>query len=72
MRAPDLRVAVLAAAALLSSVANGEDLEANLKSKLAQPFVANADWATDYGKALARAKQEGKLVFAYFTRSYYP
>jgi hypothetical protein len=53
-------------------VANGEDLEANLKSKLAQPFVANADWATDYGKALARAKQEGKLVFAYFTRSYYP
>jgi len=57
---------------VLSAAAYGEDLQGNLASKLAQPFVKNAGWATDYEDALGRAKKEGKLVFAYFTRSYQP
>jgi hypothetical protein len=66
------RAAALAAVGMLSSVAHGEGQQEKLQSKLAQPFVSNVPWVTDYEEALRRAKQEGKLVFAYFTRSYYP
>lgn len=38
--------------------------------KLAQPVFQKADWLTDYDQARARAKEEGKLVFACFTRSH--
>ncbi len=37
---------------------------------LAEPFVEKGGWMTDYDAARARAKKEGKLLFAYFTRSY--
>ena len=63
-------VATLLAAA--TPAARAENLEERLKSKLDQAFVGNADWALDYEAALTRAKKEGKLVFAYFTRSYFP
>jgi hypothetical protein len=72
MNASKLRAAVLAAVAALSSAAHGEGKDEKLRSKLAQPFVGNAAWVTDYEEALRRAKKENKLVFAYFTRSYYP
>jgi len=39
-------------------------------AKLKEPFFQNADWITDYDKARAVAKKQGKLIFAYFTRSY--
>jgi hypothetical protein len=72
MHARSLRVAALAAVGVLSSLAHGEGQEAKLRSKLTQPFVENVDWVRDYREALDRARHEGKLVFAYFTRSYYP
>ncbi len=67
-----LRTAALAAVVALSSTAHGGGQEDKLRSKLSQPFVENADWVTDYGQALRKAKEENKPVFAYFTRSYYP
>ncbi|MFI5402927.1 MAG: hypothetical protein ACHQ1G_08325 [Planctomycetota bacterium] len=72
MDARTLRAAALAAVAALSSAAHGEGQEDKLRSKLAQPFVGNVAWVTDYEVALETAKKENKLVFAYFTRSYYP
>lgn len=48
------------------------DLEAKLEKKLAKPFVANGGWETDYDKAREAAKASGKVIFAYFTRSYSP
>ena len=63
---------IATAVVVLSAAAYAEDLEANLASKLAQPFVKNAAWATDHEDALGRARKEGRLVFAYFTRSYQP
>jgi len=72
MDARNLRAAVLAAVAALSSAAHGGGQEDKLRSKLSQPFVENVEWVTDYKEALRRAKEERKLVFAYFTRSYYP
>ena len=38
--------------------------------KLAKEFLKLADWHTDFAKARARAKQDGKLIFTYFSRSY--
>ncbi len=49
-----------------------EHLKEKLKKKLDEPFLKNADWETDYDKARRKAKKDGKLIFAYFTRSYSP
>lgn len=41
-------------------------------AKLAEEWLKKADWITDYDKAREEAKKSGKLIFAYFTRSYSP
>jgi len=48
------------------------ELIARREAKLAEPFIQNADWVTDYDRALALAKQSGKPIFAYFSRSFEP
>ncbi|MFO1050752.1 MAG: hypothetical protein U1F36_00890 [Planctomycetota bacterium] len=52
----------------------GEPTQAELQKKydekLAKPFVEKSKWTTDYDAARARAKEEHKLLFTYFTRSY--
>lgn len=40
--------------------------------KLASPFLKKAAWFTDYDKAREAAQESGKIIFAYFTRSYAP
>lgn len=40
------------------------------EAKLAKPVFRLAPWVTDYDAARAAAAKEGKLIFAYFTRSY--
>lgn len=72
MHARKMRAAVFAAAMGFSTLAHADGLEEKLRSKLQEPFVGNVAWVTDYEEALRQAKKEGKLVFAYFTRSYYP
>lgn len=57
---------------LVSSAEAQSSLEQKLQAKLAKKFVKNAPWITDYDKALATAKESGKVIFAYFTRSYSP
>lgn len=47
-----------------------EDLVKLRTEKLAKPVFTKATWVTDYDAARAQAKQEGKLLFTYFTRSY--
>jgi hypothetical protein len=47
-----------------------EDLKKKLEEKLAEDWLKNGDWTTDYDKALKRAKESEKPIFAYFTRSY--
>ena len=55
-----------------AGTASAQSLEEKLQAKLAKPFATDVAWETDYDKALARAKEEGKTVFAYFTRSFQP
>jgi hypothetical protein len=56
----------------LATIASAQDMESRLEEKLAKDFVKNADWVTDFDAAKAKAKESGKLIFAYFTRSYAP
>ncbi len=55
---------------LLSALATAGDLEDKLDEKLKKEFVGNAAWTTDF--EAAKAKETGKVIFAYFTRSYAP
>jgi hypothetical protein len=62
----------LAGGLLLGGLAAQQDFAAKRDAKLESAFLKNATWVTDYDQALALAKQEKKLIFAYFTRSYAP
>ena len=56
----------------LSAQLTQTELKQRRDRKLAKAvFQANA-WETNYPEVLAQSKREGKLVFAYFTRSYAP
>ncbi|MDO8348702.1 MAG: hypothetical protein Q7T30_00580 [Planctomycetota bacterium] len=62
-------------AALLQPAPQGqqksqEELIKLRDEKLALPVFTKADWTFDYDKARERAAKEGKLIFAYFSRSY--
>ena len=47
-----------------------DELKQKRADKLAKPVFQKAPWLFDYDAAKAQAKKEGKLVLAYFTRSY--
>lgn len=47
-----------------------ETLKANLEKKLASGFLKKAPWILELDQAKSEAKKSGKLIFAYFTRSY--
>jgi hypothetical protein len=49
-----------------------EDLRQKLEAKLSEEWVALQEWTTDYDLARRRSAESGKLIFAYFTRSYAP
>ncbi len=67
---------VLAALALSAPLAaqrqqpSQEDLVKLREEKLAKEVFKLAPWSFDYDAARKQAKAEGKLIFAYFTRSY--
>ena len=46
--------------------------EERLAAKLDEPFIKNAAWVQDYDEALKQARDSGRVIFAYFTRSYSP
>ena len=55
---------------LLSSTAWAQSNEEKLEKKLKEPWLVEGGWITDYDKAQEEAKKSGKLIFAYFSRSY--
>ena len=59
-----------ALAAQAGEVRAESSLEQMRNDKLARPVFAAVTWITDFDRARSKAKQEGKLLFAYFTRSY--
>ncbi|MBK8974515.1 MAG: hypothetical protein IPM29_01175 [Planctomycetes bacterium] len=73
-----LRASCLASLAvgLLAGPALGqgdvEDLVKKRDEKMKSEWLQQASWTTDYDAARAQAKETGKVIFAYFTRSYSP
>jgi len=61
---------ILALVIAIAAVARAETLEEKRDAKLKKPFVTFAPWIPDYDKAREKAKEQGSIVFAYFTRSY--
>ncbi|MHC4932162.1 MAG: hypothetical protein ACYTGV_08240 [Planctomycetota bacterium] len=67
-----MQAKLLAALLCLAGVAAAQSMEARLETKLAKGFIKNAAWVQDYDAALELSVESGKLIFAYFTRSYAP
>ncbi len=42
------------------------------KKKLTADFIKKAPWVLDYAGAKKQAKDSGKVLFAYFSRSFLP
>lgn len=70
---------LLPAAALLATLLPGQAQERSQDEykqmraeTLAKEVFKKAPWLLDYDKARETAKQEGKLIFAYFTKSFEP
>lgn len=56
----------------LAAAARAGELEDRLAKKLAKPFVTKSAWVLDFAEAKQQAKADGKLIFAYFSRSFAP
>ena len=59
-------------ATLLAPLSAQKDLEDKLDAFLAEEWLQNAAWTTDFEHAKKLSKQTGKKIFGYFTRSYAP
>lgn len=63
---------VLLAGPALAQDSRQEEFQAKYEKKLEKEFISYGGWITDYDMARERAEKEGKLIFAYFSRSYSP
>ncbi len=57
---------------LMAQDMDPEKMKKNREDKLAKPFAKNAPWLLDLDKAKAAAKEGGKPIFVYMTRSFAP
>ena len=65
-------MAMLGASVALPAQDDQADLIAKREKKLESRFLQKANWILDYDEARKIAKEEGKLIFTYFARSYAP
>ncbi|MGE3173807.1 MAG: hypothetical protein AB7O97_14370 [Planctomycetota bacterium] len=72
MRRPLLCVlaVLIAGAALPAQQADQPELQRRRAEKVQKEVFGRAPWKFDFDAARAAAKESGKLIFAYFTRSY--
>ncbi len=72
MRTARTSATLLALLLAMATTSSAQSLQERLDAKLKEPFVSNAAWVLDYAEARKVAKEEKKVIFAYFTRSYAP
>lgn len=65
-----LLLAILAPRAVAQQPSSEEELIKKREAKLQEDWIKANPWTTDYDEARAQAKETGKMIFAYFTRSY--
>ena len=56
----------------LSATSSAQSLEEKLEEKLKKPFASNVPWVLSFGEAKKQAGVNGRVIFAYFSRSYAP
>ncbi|MCK6459100.1 MAG: hypothetical protein L6Q95_04315 [Planctomycetes bacterium] len=64
--------ALLLVLPLVAAAAAEDPLEERLAEKLGKPFARNAAWVRSFAGAKEQAAGNGKVIFAYFSRSYAP
>jgi len=72
-----IAILVLAAGATVAvadepPTASQKELRARYEKLVASDWFVEGGWTEDYDAALARARETGRTVLAYFTRSYAP
>lgn len=73
-----IQMALLLGSVLLGTTVQAQDSGVQQKYKksyeeaLSADFITHGGWVTDYDVARERAAKEGKLIFAFFSRSYAP
>ncbi len=76
MKTRSITAVLMASAVTLSAQSTEGAEQENLlrlrNEKLAEAWVGGGHWLTDYDLARKQAAAQGKVIFAYFTRSYSP
>jgi hypothetical protein len=70
--APILAASLSFAAPALTAQKSQEELQAAFADMQTHAWYTGGGWTTDFDAAKARAKETGKPIFAYFTRTYAP
>ena len=70
MRSPTRWIGLATLFALVAPVATAQDLQAKKDAKMQEAWFKAAPWTADYDEARKLAAESGKVIFAYFTRSY--
>lgn len=65
-------VLALGAAASTAVAQDATKLQKQYDEKVSKPWFTENGFTADYDEALAKAKETGKPIFAYFTRSFAP
>lgn len=63
---------VLLSLCVVAAAARAQSFEEKLEEKLKKPFASNAAWVLGFDEAKKQASGKGKVIFAYFSRSYAP
>lgn len=61
---------LLFAAAPALAQGNEDELRQKRAAKVAEAWFTSNPWTDDYDVARERARESGKVIFGYFTRSY--
>ena len=72
---PSISIAILVSALACAANLGAQSQEEMLKrweAKQNESWFQDGAWQPDFAAAKARAKEEGKLILAYFSRSYSP
>lgn len=56
----------------LTAVVSAQSNEEKYKKKLEKEFTSKVPWVQSLTEARAKAAEEKKIIFGYFTRSYSP
>ena len=61
-----------AAAQRRERVYDQEDMQHRKEELLSEPWLQKANWVMSFAEAKAKARETGRMIFGYFTRSYAP